>query len=254
MATSEKVESGGRQAQGDWTGSKASARVFSKFIPSVGYYHGRGANACDFYLRARSSGGGTPTPDSRGLREISGRSLKSRVGPPSPNEPTPKLRSPAGFEPFGDVDQRMGPQSRSFRLIRGLKPLIGDPDFSIEVTGNHSGNRRPLWRAWSHRLAAPACESIRNSDLEPHVNLRARAADRRPRPFLQGRRYPRRTPATSMEGVFSIVEAWQMSLEHPMNNMKLIPRVDNEGVMREASFKWGGFAIGEQGEGKKSKI
>ncbi|OWM83382.1 hypothetical protein CDL15_Pgr012863 [Punica granatum] len=51
-----------------------------------------------------------------------------------------------------------------------------------------------------------------------------------------------------------IMETSLMIFEHPMNKMKVVPLVDSEGVTSEASFKCEGFAIGEQGEGKKSKI
>ncbi|PKI45213.1 hypothetical protein CRG98_034391 [Punica granatum] len=45
--------------------------------------------------------------------------------------------------------------SRRSLVYLGLRPLIGDPDPSIEVAGVLCGYQRPRWRDRDHRLAAP---------------------------------------------------------------------------------------------------
>ncbi|PKI65276.1 hypothetical protein CRG98_014314 [Punica granatum] len=75
---------------------------------------------------------------------------------------------------------------------------IDDPDHSIEVAGSHRGCRRPRWRGRGSRLANS--ESTDDSELEVPGRFEVGAANRRPRPIHRGRRYPRRTPTTLVEG------------------------------------------------------
>ncbi|PKI40654.1 hypothetical protein CRG98_038909 [Punica granatum] len=81
---------------------------------------------------------------------------------------TPPLRSSVPIKDAGDLGGMVGvpdwrPQPRVDRGLRVGGPRsiqvwgqpIGDPDPSIEVVGTHGGRRRPWWRGWGCRLAAP---------------------------------------------------------------------------------------------------
>ncbi|PKI77021.1 hypothetical protein CRG98_002524, partial [Punica granatum] len=60
---------------------------------------------------------------------------RSPIGVPNPE-------STGGFDSRSPIDSRSGPP-------------ISDLDPSTEVVGVLCGCRRPWWRVWGHRLAAP---------------------------------------------------------------------------------------------------
>ncbi|PKI37763.1 hypothetical protein CRG98_041844 [Punica granatum] len=54
-------------------------------------------------------------------------------------------------------------------------------------------------------IGRPNLESIEDSESEVPGRFEIGAANRQPRPLHRGRRYPRRTPATSVEGSGSLI-------------------------------------------------